>query len=904
MSFFLKESQKEKIQINSSLDVILEVRNETGSQLPIGTPIYLSGHNYTLDIPLIDIANANDENKMPCIGITQENIENNTNGFIKQLGKLDLDTSSFNFTLGDTLYVSTSGTLTNIEPLGANINAQSVGIMGYKHTTDGFIIVKTIGSAISTDLELDVAQLEIDVTTLQGNVVILESDVSNIESNITILNSIISNAQILVSSLESNLDIVSNSVTSLESNIILLQSNVSNIASDILTIESNISTIQLDVTNIESNIIILNSNVSNLQSNINILESNVSNLQSNIITINTDINTIEGNISTIEYNINTVEGNISTIEGNISIIESNISSIEVDISTIESNISSIDIDITNLESNISTLETNYESIENDFIGVHLSYVNSNLNLDSAGNINLLTDTGNVFINGILISDVGGVELPLLGDSNIYIGDGSNTSQVSISGDIILSNTGVTQLISISNTDTISSSANIKLDTDKHIYFNDTNKYINYNGSNLDININNGNINLNTNNGKTHIYSNLSIDNDLSVGNDLSVNNNLTAKTITITDQASILGNLSVIGNTITVNSNVTTIDDPVIEIGTSSPSEVLYDRGIKGNWYNGANKTLFFGMDRSTQKFTFIPDATYDSNTGNLVTSGLEGDAIFNNIESNSTTESISTDTGALIVKGGVGITSNLYVGGNIYISASAFINGSNTIQEIENINYSLSTLETSNTSLQESITSINSNISNISVNNSNLDIVLNTGNINLNPINGNVFVNGELLAAIGGSIEGITYQEPDLTISSITGNIEINANNTLNLGNHTILSNTFTLEQDQSSLSGTQSVTLDFNNSSDFYFTVTTGSNITLNNPSNTSRVGQQGSLIFKTSGTGHILNWYSGGKWYFNSGLAPSFTGSDSTIDIFSYIIVEENIVVINDAVNFIQY
>jgi len=133
MSFFLKDSQKEKIQVNSSLEVILQVRNETGNTINIGAPVYLSGHNNTLDIPLVDIANSSDESKMPCLGIAQQYIYNNQNGYIKQLGKLDLDTSSFDFTLGDTLYVSTTGTLTNIKPTGQNINGQTVGIMGYKN---------------------------------------------------------------------------------------------------------------------------------------------------------------------------------------------------------------------------------------------------------------------------------------------------------------------------------------------------------------------------------------------------------------------------------------------------------------------------------------------------------------------------------------------------------------------------------------------------------------------------------------------------------------------------------------------------------------------------------------------------------------------------------------------------
>jgi len=76
------------------------------------------------------------------------------------------------------------------------------------------------------------------------------------------------------------------------------------------------------------------------------------------------------------------------------------------------------------------------------------------------------------------------------------------------------------------------------------------------------------------------------------------------------------GNLTVNGTTTTINSTVTTIDDPVLTLGgdTAPSSDDSKDRGIEFRWHNGsAAKLGFFGFDRSTQKWTFIPDATNTS---------------------------------------------------------------------------------------------------------------------------------------------------------------------------------------------------------------------------------------------------------------------------------------------------
>lgn len=91
---------------------------------------------------------------------------------------------------------------------------------------------------------------------------------------------------------------------------------------------------------------------------------------------------------------------------------------------------------------------------------------------------------------------------------------------------------------------------------------------------------------------------------------------------TFANNVTITGNLTVSGTTTTVNSTVVTIKDPVIELGGADNGGALssndqLDKGVTFNWFQagspGAAKLGFFGYDESTGYFTFIPQATNNS---------------------------------------------------------------------------------------------------------------------------------------------------------------------------------------------------------------------------------------------------------------------------------------------------
>ena len=74
-------------------------------------------------------------------------------------------------------------------------------------------------------------------------------------------------------------------------------------------------------------------------------------------------------------------------------------------------------------------------------------------------------------------------------------------------------------------------------------------------------------------------------------------------------------NFIVTGSVVTVNSTVVTIDDPVFTLGgdTAPTLDDGKDRGIEFRYYSESAKIGFFGFDDSTGKFTFLTDATNES---------------------------------------------------------------------------------------------------------------------------------------------------------------------------------------------------------------------------------------------------------------------------------------------------
>ena len=120
---------------NYSTTLEITVRNETGSTIPKGSVVYISGRSGST--PLIRLAKADALSTSQAVGFTKAAMNNNTNASIVILGELDnVDTSGY--APGTTLYLSptTAGAFTDTKPTSPNY-AVRVGFSLYNNVSAG-----------------------------------------------------------------------------------------------------------------------------------------------------------------------------------------------------------------------------------------------------------------------------------------------------------------------------------------------------------------------------------------------------------------------------------------------------------------------------------------------------------------------------------------------------------------------------------------------------------------------------------------------------------------------------------------------------------------------------------------------------------------------------------------------
>jgi hypothetical protein len=122
----------------------IQFKAKAGEALTKGDPVYISNYDTVGNTPIVAIADANDSAKMPCFGLANESVSLNASVNVVTFGTLSgLDTSGFG--LGDTLYVSNTGTLTNSKPAGESSLIQNIGKVQRVHNAAGSIKVGGAG---------------------------------------------------------------------------------------------------------------------------------------------------------------------------------------------------------------------------------------------------------------------------------------------------------------------------------------------------------------------------------------------------------------------------------------------------------------------------------------------------------------------------------------------------------------------------------------------------------------------------------------------------------------------------------------------------------------------------------------------------------------------------------------
>jgi hypothetical protein len=118
---------------------------QAGEAIDKGEVVYVSG--ISGNTPVVALADADDANKMPAFGLALESASLNNSLAVVTFGTISgVDTDTPGFSLGDTLYVSTTpGGLTNSPPAGESSLIQNIGKVQRVHASSGSIKVGGAG---------------------------------------------------------------------------------------------------------------------------------------------------------------------------------------------------------------------------------------------------------------------------------------------------------------------------------------------------------------------------------------------------------------------------------------------------------------------------------------------------------------------------------------------------------------------------------------------------------------------------------------------------------------------------------------------------------------------------------------------------------------------------------------
>lgn len=128
-----------QMSVNIGQEQIVRVRNQTGSTIPDGTVVYISGA--TGQTPLVTKAIATSYTTADVIGVTTTDITNNGFGYVTINGTVNgLDTSAFSDGAAVYLSASVAGAYTATEPVAPNYSIQ-IGVITYSHGVNGKLLV-------------------------------------------------------------------------------------------------------------------------------------------------------------------------------------------------------------------------------------------------------------------------------------------------------------------------------------------------------------------------------------------------------------------------------------------------------------------------------------------------------------------------------------------------------------------------------------------------------------------------------------------------------------------------------------------------------------------------------------------------------------------------------------------
>lgn len=138
-------------------DVLVEVHNQSGSDIVKGKPVYVSG-THSSGKPIVELADNNGSGTYPAVGLVHETIANGADGKVIISGLLTSISTSTLGNAGDPVYIdSTAGGLTTTRPTAATEKVQKVGLITRSHASNGTILI--IGAGRTNDINNELVAL-------------------------------------------------------------------------------------------------------------------------------------------------------------------------------------------------------------------------------------------------------------------------------------------------------------------------------------------------------------------------------------------------------------------------------------------------------------------------------------------------------------------------------------------------------------------------------------------------------------------------------------------------------------------------------------------------------------------------------------------------------------------------
>jgi hypothetical protein len=166
-------------QAGEASRLTLSIRKGSVGTLNVGEAVYIVGYDNANSVIECEVADNTSSGTMPALGVVSASATNSITGTVVVTGRLEgLNTNSYN--VGDGLYVSTAGAITNVKPNGTAL-VQRIATVVRKNPSNG--IIEVLGASRANDLPQMGAQNHIWIGDANNTPVSTLNSTVNLELN-------------------------------------------------------------------------------------------------------------------------------------------------------------------------------------------------------------------------------------------------------------------------------------------------------------------------------------------------------------------------------------------------------------------------------------------------------------------------------------------------------------------------------------------------------------------------------------------------------------------------------------------------------------------------------------------------------------------------------------------------